>query len=369
MHSDESSYSYPEIQNNIGDPLFNINSDKYFFDTAKNILNENQREDSVISSDEGRIKNFYIQNLNKPLNGDPISLRETTNTSKIKKNANEINTLTKHVPLFDTTDKMYNLEEIITILKKNNCNESIIKMIKPDIIQPKEMECLYLSKTKNKNNESTELFLGKKRENENILNEKDEKKSKRGRKPSNKNGPPGKHTKSDSDNIIKKAKRLLFEYSIGYINSFIKQNTKIEIKFLDLDYKYVDKLKKDFNLKLLNMKIKDFASLNISRKYRSIPNKNFNENLIKRILEKEKENTKIINFLNMTLNDLIDILLFKKTFNDCIKFKGFLKGLQTIADESDEEYFSKFILFSYNFKIWFFNKKGRSGKKCDENDI
>ena len=117
------------------------------------------------------------------------------------------------------------------------------------------------------------------------------------------------------------------------------------------------------------MKLKDFASLNISRKYRSIPNKNFNENLIKRILEKEKENTKIINFLNMTLNDLIDILLFKKTFNDCIKFKGFLKGLQTIADESDEEYFSKFILFSYNFKIWFFNKKGRSGKKCDENDF
>ena len=369
MHSDESSYSYPEIQNNIGDPLFNINSDKYFFDTAKNILNENQREDSVISSDEGRIKNFYIQNLNKPLNGDPISLRETTNTSKIKKNANEINTLTKHVPLFDTTDKMYNLEEIITILKKNNCNESIIKMIKPDIIQPKEMECLYLSKTKNKNNESTESFLRKKRENENILNEKDEKKSKRGRKPSNKNGPPGKHTKSDSDNIIKKAKRLLFEYSIGYINSFIKQNTKIEIKLLDLDYKYVDKLKKDYNLKLLNMKLKDFASLNISRKYRSIPNKNFNENLIKRILEKEKENTKIINFLNMTLNDLIDILLFKKTFNDCIKFKGFLKGLQTIVDESDEEYFSKFILFSYNFKIWFFNKKGRSGKKCDENDF
>ena len=304
MHSDESSYSYPEIQNNIRDPLFYINNDKYFFDTAKNILNENQREDSVISSDEGRIKNFYIQNLNKPLNGDPISLRETTNTSKNKKNANEINTQTKHVPLFDTTDKMYNLEEIITILKKNNCNESIIKMIKPDIIQPKEMECLYLSKTKNKNNESTELFLGKKRENENILNEKDEK-MKRGRKPSNKNGPPGKHTKSDSDNIIKKAKRLLFEYSIGYINSFIKQNTKIEIKLLDLDYKYVDKLKKDFNLKLLNMKLKDFSSLNISRKYRSIPNN-------KRILEKEKENTKIINFLNMTLNDLIDILQKKK---------------------------------------------------------
>ena len=87
-------------------------------------------------------------------------------------------TQTKHVPLFDTTDKMYNLEEIITILKKNNCNESIIKMIKPDIIQPKEMECLYLSKTKNKANESTKSFLGKKRENENILNEKEEKEEK-----------------------------------------------------------------------------------------------------------------------------------------------------------------------------------------------
>ena len=64
----------------------------------------------------------------------------------------------------------------------------------------------------------------------------------------------------------------------------------------------------------------------------------------------------------MTFNDLIDILLFKKSFNDCIEFDGFLEDLQTIADESDEEYFSKFILFIYNYKSWFLNKKGRTKK-------
>ena len=87
---------------------------------------------------------------------------------------------------------MYYLIEIIYILQKNKCDESIINKINPDIIQRNDMECLYFFKTKSKTNESTESFLGKKRENENNLNEKDEK-MKRGRKPLNKKNGKGKY--------------------------------------------------------------------------------------------------------------------------------------------------------------------------------
>ena len=259
---------------------------------------------------------------------------------------------------------MYYLEDIITILQTNKCDESIINKIDPNIIQPNDMKCLYFFKAKNNTNEPTESFLGKKRVNENNLNEKDKKTSKRGRKPSNENTSSGIHTKLDPDNIIKKIKALFFKLCIDYINAFINKDKKNDVKLLYLDYKqYVNRIKKDFDLGLLNMKVEDFASLDISEKYCSKTNKEFNKNIIKDILEKEKNNTIIINFLrNMTFNDLIDILLFKKSFNDCIEFDGFLEDLQTIADESDEEYFSKFILFIYNYKSWFLNKKGRTKK-------
>ena len=373
VNLDESSYSYQEIQDDVGFPLFNLDNDRSIFDIANRIFAPNQREYSDVSSEADRIENVYIQNLNRSLNENPIYLGETTNTSKNKKNKKENDSQVEKVPLFSITNnkspnniipKMYYLKEIINILQKNKCDESIINKINPDIIQRNDMECLYFFRTKSKTNESTESFLGKKRENENNPNEKDEK-MKRGRKPLNKNISAGKHTNLVPDNIIKKIKALFFKYGIDYINAFIKQKTKNEVKLLYLDYKqYIDRLKKDFDLWLLNMKVEDFASLDISEKYCSKANKEYNKNIIKDILEKEKDNTIIINFLrNMTFNDLIDILLFKKTFENCIEFDGFLEELQNKANESDEEYFSKFILFCYNYKRWFLNKTGRTIKK------
>ena len=93
------------------------------------------------------------------------------------------------------------------------------------------------------------------------------------------------------------------------------------------------------------MPLKYFASLDISSNYSSISDKQFNRKLIIDILEKEKENTKIINFLDMTFNDLIDILLYKNIFNKFISLDGIKDDLEAIAKKSDDkEYFSKFIL-------------------------
>ena len=75
-------------------------------------------------------------------------------------------------------------------METNECDKSIINQINPDIIQSNDMKF----KTKSKTNEYTKSFLGKKRENENNPNEKDEKR-KRGRKPLKKKISTGEHTK------------------------------------------------------------------------------------------------------------------------------------------------------------------------------
>ena len=133
------------------------------------------------------------------------------------------------------------------------------------------------------------------------------------------------HTRYVQDNIIKKIKRILFKNSIDYINNYLnryKQVYKNIIYLRHLNYAYVDKLKKDYDLLLLSMPLKYFASLDISSNFSSISDKQFNRKLIIDILEKEKENSKIINFLDMTFNDLIDILLYKNIFNKFISLDG-----------------------------------------------
>ena len=174
------------------------------------------------------------------------------------------------------------------------------------------------------------------------------------------------HTRYTQDNIIKKIKAIFFKNSIDYINNYLnryKQVYKNIIYLRHLNYAYVDKLKKDYDLLLLSMPLKYFASLDISSNYSSISDKQFNRKLIIDILEKEKENTKIINFLDMTFNDLIDILLYKNIFNKFISLDGIKDDLEAIAKKTDDkDYFSKFILISYNYKRWFINKKGRSIK-------
>ena len=251
-------------------------------DKANKFFNQNKGENSDVSSEVDVIDNLYIQKKsNIKIKVEPIILGETDNTSIKEEKIN--NKQAEKVLLFNITNnnspiniipKMYYLEDIITILQTNKCDESIINKIDPDIIQLNDMKCLYFFKAKNNSNESTESFLGKKRVNENNLNEKDKKTSKRGRKPSNENTSSGIHTKLDPDNIIKKIKALFFKLSIDYINAFINKDKKNEVKLLYLDYKqYVNRLKKDFDLGLLNMKLEDFASLDISEKYCSITNK------------------------------------------------------------------------------------------------
>lgn len=115
-----------------------------------------------------------------------------------------------------------------------------------------------------------------------------------------------KHTKINEDNIIKKIKTAL----MNYINEKLNKNRRCVFrKFLKLSKIINENNKKDYNIKLMNMTIKEIYERNILRKIydKEIRNSKFNSLLIQEIFYNNKDfetikilNTKYIDFLNQS---------------------------------------------------------------------
>ena len=181
-----------------------------------------------------------------------------------------------------------------------------------------------------------------------------------------------KHNKNGADNIIKKCKGIFFRNVVEYISTFInnfKTNKKEKFELLKLDYgQYINNLKKENELALFNMTLKDLASLEPSKKYILNKDPEINKKNVSNLLKKEvRNNNKVIeNFLNMKFGEWIDIFTFKKKIDNDFEFNGLHDCLESISNESDEEYYSRFVFYLYNYKNWFKNKKGRNEKKSDK---
>ena len=251
--------------------------------------------------------------------------------------------------------KPYNLKEIRNLLRKNKISNNIIGTIK-DCINPLDWKRvgyfdIKIKRTRKgiiKEEKEEEKFLGRKRKDDN---------------------KKGNHTRNDVDNIMKKCKNTLFHNVIEYValvvNS-LKSDKKEEFLLLNLSYEYIDILKKDNELALFKMKLKDLVSLDISSKYSLIEDKEFNKKNINKILKEERDNELLINLLNMRFGDWIDVFTLKKKIEIEPKFKGLEKALKEISDKNDEEYFSRFIFFLFNYKNYFQNKKGRRPKTISD---
>ena len=251
--------------------------------------------------------------------------------------------------------KPYNLKEIRNLLRKNKISNNIIGTIK-DCINPLDWKRvgyfdIKIKRTRKgiiKEEKEEEKFLGRKRKDDN---------------------KKGNHTRNDVDNIMKKCKNTLFHNVIEYValvvNS-LKSDQKEEFLLLKLSYEYIDILKKDNELALFKMKLKELVSLDISSKYSLIEDKEFNKKNINKILKEERDNEVLINLLNMRFGDWIDVFTLKKKIEIEPKFKGLEKALKEISDKNDEEYFSRFIFFLFNYKNYFQNKKGRRPKTISD---
>jgi hypothetical protein len=250
----------------------------------------------------------------------------------------------------------FNEEKIKKILSQNGVKKEIIDKINGNYITKKEKESVSLFEIKQKQ---------KRTKNPNDSNDSEEKTNfDVGRKKKTDN-TKRKHDKNVPDNIIKKCKRIFFKYIIIFINSIIKTyktNHQENYEFKNLSYEnYVNNLKKDKEIILLNMPLKDLVSLDVSNKYAS--NASFNKEKMEKILEEEKDNTIINSILNMTFGEWIDVFTFKNEINYYLEFNELQDVLIDLYNKEDKEYFSRFIFYLFNYKNWFQNKKPRKPKK------
>ena len=65
----------------------------------------------------------------------------------------------------------------------------------------------------------------------------------------------------------------------------------------------------------------------------------------------------------MTFGEWIDIFTFKKKIDDDFEFNGLNDVLIDLYYKEDNEYFSRFIFYLFNYKNWFNYKKARKKKK------
>ena len=282
---------------------------------------------------------------------------------------------------------MSNIDNIKNLLNQNHISNEITNKNDRKYISNKDIENVSKFRVKQKQ-ERTKNIIN--------INNVNNLGKKRGRKTQDDN-TKRKQDENSHDNILKKCKRVLFDSNIEHINLVINayksiKQKKFELKKLNY-YKYINKLKKEDEIKLLNMKLKDFVSLEISAKiWKS--DKDYNQKIIQKILEEEKNNIEINSFLNMTFGEWIDVFVFKKMLdydsnfnilqdallklynkiftikrkqNDNLNFNKHKDDLDKTYKEK-EKYFTRFIYYLFNYQNYFQNKKGRNPKKNKENE-
>ncbi len=397
---------FEEIVNSDGDEsnYEGLNNSQYnysfHFRTQLNEMSsenydENYEQNIVLFEDNKDLhenKNFqYFHPLNFP-NEKTTNYQTNKNEIDSGKNNIIINSQKKEATVdddnYETIENFYSFEKIKNFLEKNVKSKTVLQKFQ-----------------KNENiREAEEKLCKKKRKREENIRKpteeiKEENKTKRGRKKSQKNdNNREEHNKMSSDNIIKNIKSKLFPLLIESINNIIKKSAEDKPKLYKLNYKYVNQLNKEIDLKYLNMTLKELVSKEISSKYKIIPsdaNKTFIESLINKTNETKEEFSEdydtILFVLNMTFREWLDLFTYKKNINDLkaqheqLKYinyekienniSGLNNLLEELMDNHDEKYFSFFIFYLYNYERWFSIKSGRNRKNknniiiIDDDDI
>ena len=259
-------------------------------------------------------------------------------------------------PTNSSKSPIYKIEDIKTIFESNINSYSFGEILK----------CF----KKDRDIEREELkFLGNKRIKKDIPNENNERiQVKRGRKKKDDDDDTQrKHNKKSPDNIIKKIKSILFGSLVEFINNILK-SCNIHEKILKIDYKYIDKIKRENDLKLLNSPIKDILSLDISNKYKCPFDSN--KETVERLLNDYQDNRLyrlLIFALDLKFNEWLDFFTLKKDIEkiDETFSKELGKNMTKIdvtlnkifKKNKSNNYISSFIFYLYNYESWFINKR------------
>jgi hypothetical protein len=366
-------------------------------------LFEQNNEDSINESYKGL---YYSPIINyqdiseRDLNNnifydDDSSIFKSFNENKYNNDESRILVLNEKISTDDNTKfkiklkenipKLYSFDDIKQKIFKNSLYENkFLFDINNIFIKDEQVEGQYLNKKRDRDYQDDDYIKGF-LDNHSNQNYELENNKKLGRRA--KNEGEGKHNRMASDNIIKKIKAEIFKYMTLFLNNIIndKNPPKENNKIYKIDYCYINQLNREKDLRYLNMPLKDlFSLLNVSPKYKNISSES-NKIYIKNLLNGQTDETIKFAF-NMTLRDWLDIFLFKKEVKDllneynakdnnkikCKKIKDNLitvdKLLNNLAEkEENQNYFSNFTFYLYNYELWFFKKKGRKSKLKSNN--
>ena len=138
----------------------------------------------------------------------------------------------------------------------------------------------------------------------------------------------------------------------------------------DLDYQYINNIRKNEEIKYLGEPLKDLLSKKISSKFSNSP-ADSNKQIIDFILKTEKNNEVLMSALNLKVREWIDLFLLKKNVTDlenlnysCYKeieekMPKINDLLENILENNGGEYLSSFVFYLYNYERYFFCKRER----------
>ena len=180
---------------------------------------------------------------------------------------------------------------------------------------------------------------------------------KRGRQSKNLNSKSV-HTKYSNDNILRKIKVKFFQKLMKYINGIIKSKYNgIIQKLLPLKGEVSQNNTIKFNIQLLNTKLKDiFSTIEINKKFR-LYKENYNKNVIDTIYNNNIR--ELIEIFELTFLEIFNIF---KDANET-KFNDFEK-LNTVVEEikykeNDSYYAELFKNMAMNFENNYLEKTAR----------
>ena len=180
---------------------------------------------------------------------------------------------------------------------------------------------------------------------------------KRGRKNKNidnvKDNEEEVHTKEKEDNKMKKIRTHLIKFIVKLLNDSLIDKS---YKFYKIDKLVVENLKIVYNLKLNQRTLLDiFLNEKINGRYKMFSN----ENLIKKLIEEQKEEV-TLNLLKLKFIEMINII--KNNYID--EFFNTIEQKEIIIGNTNlDEYMKSVREMFLGYEDWFKNKRGRNREK------
>ena len=169
----------------------------------------------------------------------------------------------------------------------------------------------------------------------------------------------GEHDKFDQDNMMRKIKSNFFRYIHDFINENICNKDN---KLLRLDSHLNEKLKRDFNLKLMDKTFKNlYENTKISKKYKT-KDSDENKKLINRIYYEESDKEyKAISLLDKTYRELYRYFIENNLNEFLEKVRNEEeKNLKESEENNIDVYIENLRKLCLSYEDWFYNKRGRN---------